>query len=74
MYAHATTYPSLRTRRPRRARAARRPAFFLRRTTQHVRVCSRRRARTVSWTAEILRAGAALAGVAAWTAIAYLIR
>lgn len=74
MYAHAPTYPSLRARRARRVRAPRRPAFFLRRTTQHVRVSSRRRARSVSWAGEIVRVAAALANVVAWTAVLFLVR
>ena len=74
MYVHASTYPALRTRRARRVRARRRPAFFLRYTTQHVRVSSRRRTRTVSWVGEIVRMSAALASVAAWTAVVFLAR
>lgn len=74
MYAHATTYPSLRTRRARRVRAHRRPAFFLHRTTQHVSGPARRRAVSASWAREIVRIGVALANVAAWTAVVYLAR
>jgi hypothetical protein len=72
MYAHAITYPSLR--RPRRVRARRRRAFFLRRSTQHVRASSRRRTVSATWTGEIVRVGVAVAGVAAWMAVVHLVR
>lgn len=75
MYVHATTYPALRARRARRVRAHRSPGFFLRRTTQHVRVSSaRRRVRSVSWVREIVRVGAALASIAAWSAVIFVMR
>lgn len=71
MYAHALTYPSLHTRSPRHVRIRRR-RVFLRRNTQHVRASGRRRAPSVSWRAEIMRMTAALANVAAWTALLFL--
>ena len=73
MYAHATTSASLRARRGRR-RTTRRPTFFLRRTTPHVRARSTSRAASASCAREIARITAALASVAAWTAVAYLAR
>lgn len=78
LYSHALTSPSLRARpslrlrtharvRPRqgRTRLARR-AFFSRTTTQHVPS-----ARSVA--REVLRIGLALANVAAWLGLAFLL-
>ena len=85
MYAHALTYPSLRTRSARRVRALRSPRvsrrpLFLGRTTQHLlgpergrlRAVPRARSEQTSWTREIARASIALANVAALTALLYL--
>ncbi len=72
MYAHAVTYPSLRTRRPGRLRTRRRAPFFGR-NTQHMRALARRKAASVSWGREMLRATVALANVAGWGALIYFV-
>ncbi len=70
MYAHALTCPSLRAPR-QRGLPVRRPLFFPRRNTQHVRVVPRRRASHVSWMRELVRVSVALANVAVWAALLY---
>ena len=77
MYAHALRYPSLRTHTARRVRARRLPhaarrRFFLRPTTQHLRVVPRARVERESWLREIARVSIALANVAALSALLYL--
>lgn len=68
MYAHALTCPSRRAPRHRRL-SVRRPRFFSRRNTQHVRVLPRRRASHVSWVVELVRVSVALANVAGWATL-----
>ena len=72
MYAHALTYPSLRAPRSRRL-PVRRPRVFVRRSTRHVRVIRRQRAAQGSWPREIVRVTAALANVAAWATLLFLV-
>lgn len=73
MYAHALTYPSLKTRRVRQVRTRRRALFF-RGSTRHMRALAHRKsAASVSWGRELLRMTAALANVAGWAALAYIV-
>lgn len=86
MYAHALTYPSLRTRRVRRLRTRRRAPLFSRNRSRrgahaplsnprhHMRALARRKAAaSVSWGRELLRMTAALANVAGWAAFVYFV-
>jgi hypothetical protein len=78
MYAHAPTYPSLHASRTRRL-PVRRPHFFSRKTTRHVRATSRARtvarprAMRASWLREIVRVTMALANIGVWATTLYLV-